>query len=360
MAFAILLSLSLVLASCSDVADDTVSATTAASVASADEPATYLMVQNAASAALGEADGGYVLTLTGVDPTTVWFADRPDRGAGTQSTAAVLDAMYADDQNQGPPNAALIWPEDGGAVQTLALELNSGTYDEAAGTIVYETTVLEEKSGRLARFDDNAEPPKGRIAAVSLFIDNSILRWEQCYANVLNALNNPPGVYGATPTTLQVWMVDTDFGPLAGQTRTDSGPSQGHTFSYNETVDWHWQADSSTDACEAWVQFTIWQSEDSAVILEFRMINPSIGSNSEHILTCHSDYTCVAKTVENGTTLSTGYAACHAGVSDSSLNHTILTILFTSHIDLINVAKSMSTYHLLFCFFHRHYSLICS
>jgi len=77
-----------------------------------DEPS-YLFVQTSASATL---ENGR-LTLEGVSPSMLWFADRPERMAGHCHVDKFLEAMTgntdADNFGEDPPNATLsVFSED--------------------------------------------------------------------------------------------------------------------------------------------------------------------------------------------------------------------------------------------------------
>jgi hypothetical protein len=87
--------------------------------------ADWLLVQSSASLT----SDGKTITLTGVSPQTVIFADRPDRMAGTVPTKTMVDdlAKGKDSLEKDPSNASLASIVDGKEVVTVVgLDL---TYD---------------------------------------------------------------------------------------------------------------------------------------------------------------------------------------------------------------------------------------
>ncbi len=79
--------------------------------------ASVLFVQNAASAALTDDQ----LALEGVAGATLWFEDRPEREAGTHTTASfVADWAVGDDSfAEDPPNAVLVCETEEGSMQAV-------------------------------------------------------------------------------------------------------------------------------------------------------------------------------------------------------------------------------------------------
>jgi hypothetical protein len=99
------------------------------------------------------------LTLHGLNPSTLYFSDRPERVVGHMTTAQFVQ-MWSQGPNsflEDPPNAVLSWVEpDEQAPEDAVVVLR----DPVAGedTITYSIEVL-----------DGAVPAEG--GAVSLFID---------------------------------------------------------------------------------------------------------------------------------------------------------------------------------------------
>ena len=130
----------------------------AAQAAESTEPA-YLFVQNAEG--IESADGK--LTLKGVSPTTVYFTDRPERGAGQGRTEDFIkmwdegkDSFQAD-----PPNATLSVFEAEDKVTNVVLALSNPRLN--GQDLTYDVETLE-----------GVLPPTG--GPVSLFIDLLIIR----------------------------------------------------------------------------------------------------------------------------------------------------------------------------------------
>lgn len=125
-----------------------------------DIPAAKLFVQDAQSATVERKRGKrWKITLTGVNATTLWFADRPERDSGRQSTRSFVrewaDFGFAAD----PPNAVIQHSDADG----VAVELKNPRYDRKAATLTY-TALIDPGSGkRLAR----------TMTDVSIFIDDA-------------------------------------------------------------------------------------------------------------------------------------------------------------------------------------------
>jgi hypothetical protein len=81
-----------------------------------------LFVMNARSAGLQ----GQTLTLAGVSPTSIVFADRPVRAAGHLPTDALLDEWTSGDFAKDPPNATVsVLSKDGATAHDIVVELRS-------------------------------------------------------------------------------------------------------------------------------------------------------------------------------------------------------------------------------------------
>ena len=119
-----------------------------------------LFVQDAQAATAERKRGKrWKITLTGIDPMTQWFTDRPERDAGRQATQSFVDEWDAYGFTVDPPNA-VIQHEDADAV---AVELKNPRYNAENATLTY-TAIIDPGSGkRLAR----------KMTSVSLFIDDA-------------------------------------------------------------------------------------------------------------------------------------------------------------------------------------------
>lgn len=115
----------------------------------ADKPVPSLIVLDAKGAALQ----GKTLTLSGVSPTSIVFADRPVRSAGHAATAHILEEWGASDSfGKDPPNATVsVLGREGGAVKDAVVVLKSPRMQ--GDTLSFDVDVLE---GDLAGADGPA------------------------------------------------------------------------------------------------------------------------------------------------------------------------------------------------------------
>ena len=111
------------------------------------EPA--LIVMNARGAALA----GGKLTLNGVSPNAIMFADRPVRAAGHALTAHLLEEWSGDDSfGKDPPNATVsVLNKDGSSVQDAVVVLKAPKLE--GDQLTFDVDVLE---GGLAGADGPA------------------------------------------------------------------------------------------------------------------------------------------------------------------------------------------------------------
>ena len=124
--------------SCAGSTTDDSSGTEATAAPPAEDEAEFLLVQSAGASSL---EGG-VLRLSGVNPSTVFFSDRPERIAGHVPTEQVVlswgdgDDSFAAD----PPNATLSILA-GAEPQEIVVVLTSPRLED--GDLVYDVDVLE-------------------------------------------------------------------------------------------------------------------------------------------------------------------------------------------------------------------------
>ena len=114
-----------------------------------------LIVMNSRAATLD----GTKLTLTGVSPNSIVFADRPVRSAGHALTAHLIDewAKGSDSFAKDPPNATLsVFSKDGASVKDAVIVLKSPKLE--GDKLTFDVSVLE---GSIA----------GADGAASVFID---------------------------------------------------------------------------------------------------------------------------------------------------------------------------------------------
>jgi len=107
-----------------------------------------LFVMNAHGASLQ----GQTLTLAGVSPTSIVFADRPVRAAGHLPTEALLEEWTTGDFAKDPPNATIsVLSKDGVSAHDAVVELKSPHLE--GDRLTFDVRVLE---GDLAGADGPA------------------------------------------------------------------------------------------------------------------------------------------------------------------------------------------------------------
>jgi hypothetical protein len=112
-----------------------------------------LFVMNARSAGLQ----GQTLTLAGVSPTSIVFADRPVRAAGHLPTEALLDEWSSGDFAKDPPNATVsVLSKDGATAHDVVVELRSPHLE--GDKLTFDVRVLEGD-------------PAGADGPASIFVD---------------------------------------------------------------------------------------------------------------------------------------------------------------------------------------------
>jgi hypothetical protein len=98
-----------------------------------------LIVMNSRGASLQ----GQALTLTGISPNSIVFADRPVRAAGHALTANLLEEWAADDSfGKDPPNATVsVLSKDGSSVRDVVVVLKSPKME--GDKLTFDVQVLE-------------------------------------------------------------------------------------------------------------------------------------------------------------------------------------------------------------------------
>jgi hypothetical protein len=144
--------------------------------ASASSPS-YLYVQTAGAGEMTPVEGEhgvFDLTLTGVDPKVIYFADRPQRDAGTLTAAGLIEFLF--DPSEELPNAVLVVSHSSGAdgPVRLPVQLSEPQYDESKATMTYRAELLAEFPENLPHV--NGEEPVNEVppsfTEASLFIDS--------------------------------------------------------------------------------------------------------------------------------------------------------------------------------------------
>jgi hypothetical protein len=180
--------LGLVLAGCSS-SDSTAAADKTVKPAKATDKVSLLFALTSDGGGFEPGTGGeYTLTLTGVDPHMIVFADRPRRDAAVLDTGTFVDAWdgsFAD----AAPNAVLVEHEPG--VDSLVLVLQDPVYDAAAATLRYTVTVTSDERipDRVkALVDTTADQVPKTFADASLFIDSTAVNDQ--ITDAVTAVNN--------------------------------------------------------------------------------------------------------------------------------------------------------------------------
>jgi hypothetical protein len=112
-----------------------------------DDVIEVLFVQTATSSTLTPLDGGdngatHELVMSGGPDQAVYFADRPNRQAGTVSIADAVPALTADSDSR--TNAALVAQTSGGSEEIVVVELISGEVDTGTGDVTFQVVLLAD------------------------------------------------------------------------------------------------------------------------------------------------------------------------------------------------------------------------
>jgi hypothetical protein len=142
-----------------------------------DETTSALFVQQAVTGSLRQnPDGTYLLTMIGIKPHTLIFADRPQRmvGSWTNTDFFTRWSEGANDFNVDPPHAVLLShsPTDG-KEYSVAVELTDPFLDGPGGWISYTAKVLGEADPQTMTIsgDRHMEDFPEILRSPALFID---------------------------------------------------------------------------------------------------------------------------------------------------------------------------------------------
>ena len=157
-----------------------------------EKPVRHMFVQSAHSGSFVPVEGEenlYTLTLEGVSPQTIAFADRPERDVGQVPMQKFLDGLGFSPKN--PPNAAIEILEAEEEEDVMVMELLDPVYDAANQTLQYNVSILEEPNHSYAIFNErHDESLSEHFGPAALFIDdcpdcrvicNTIELSEGCY-----------------------------------------------------------------------------------------------------------------------------------------------------------------------------------
>jgi hypothetical protein len=128
--------------------------------------------------------GEYDLRLTGVEPSALYFADRPYRLVGATPLARMLDGFFAKPGKSVPPNAAInaIDPRSG-EQSLMGAELLSAQYSPKAATLTYRIRTLPQGPPDQQEHGRTDVVLPSTLGATTLFIDDS---YRYCKASVSN------------------------------------------------------------------------------------------------------------------------------------------------------------------------------
>ncbi|MBI3309140.1 MAG: pentapeptide repeat-containing protein [Candidatus Melainabacteria bacterium] len=136
-----------------------------------------LYVQTATSGSLEETSPGQLLlTLEGILPSTIWFANRPQRLTGSEPTNGFVESSWiASGFKEDPPNAALEAEFEDGSRSVITLEIESPEYDPANNKITYMAILLDgEPTEALTHLHANSNSElSGSFQHSVLFIDDA-------------------------------------------------------------------------------------------------------------------------------------------------------------------------------------------
>ncbi len=272
---------------------------------------TKLMVQ---AARLGEIkkDGDKTqLILTDVDDNTTYFTDRPNHKAGSYPTSEYVNGVLPRNSSEGPPNAALVWSEDGEDL-ALTVELDSGKYNENTGQLIYDVNLVDDAPSELSDLGTKPEIPKGKIGPVYLFIDDSTLG----------------SLFGGSVTAACAVSIDNE---------TDSAFELYYNMKSNSTLDrnsavktipgnrisnWYYTDDvSSNDECKGLMRYNKASDNTSGMYYLYDADIGRFSVNSENSFTvgCSPDLACFYWTNTNAPSqLANSLTICDAKNPNSS------------------------------------------
>jgi hypothetical protein len=156
-------------------------------------------------------DGSYALTMTDVRSHVSFFADRPERTAGTLSMGELFHSVFDDGD---PPNAALAMDLGDDRDTIVPVELLAPDYDASLRRLTYAANLLPEGSEDLPGFDyaDASRGLPSSFVRADLFIDNGKRTLhDTCYSSIttswdLNLVDADPAAgdrhYAALPQTI--------------------------------------------------------------------------------------------------------------------------------------------------------------
>ena len=223
-------------------------ADTGATSEPATDPPGVLFVQRAESGTTTiDADGSATVVLSDVDEETVWFEDRPGRGAGRTPTGDFVGSWASAGFDDDAPNGSLEVVGTDGTRSNHVVELHAPRWDADARTLTYSVSsngeaTLPAEFGASSLFIDGANP----IQAVASTYQPVTLRFENVQpgqgVGVLLA-----GKGGSEGVVLQRRIDEHQLHDVrAGPSR--SAPPQGRHGDGSSHARRHWPEDVQTAA----------------------------------------------------------------------------------------------------------------
>jgi hypothetical protein len=163
------------------------------------EPPGLLFVQPATGGTLERGGNGITLTLSGIDPSTIFFSDRPERIAGQLPNAAFVDMWDGAGFKANPPNAALTISGAPPSADVFVVELSDPRLVRGRDRISYTATPVNKVG--ITSSEERMDPLRNAPASfqnASLLIDdvppaNTATSTAQQLATTADSLPDPGG-----------------------------------------------------------------------------------------------------------------------------------------------------------------------
>lgn len=130
--------------------------------------AKYLIVIRATDAKIIKTDAGYVLTLTGTDGHTLFFADRPVRKAGLVPTEELMNSweQKSNSLTMTPPNAAILF---------RSMNADKRGISHAVAVELKKPVTIGKDSWSFSMTDLEGKLRPGHYQGVTIFVDSLLL-----------------------------------------------------------------------------------------------------------------------------------------------------------------------------------------
>lgn len=254
--------------------------------------ASYLFVQSATGGSFTPSTGGnFTLSLTGVEPSVLYFADRPNRESGY----IPIDTMVGElgyKKGDPPPNAAINVIGAAENEDVRAVELTNPRYDAAAKSMTWDAHPLTKMNSRglsdLNKRADDHIPEK--FGGASLFIDDTS---HTCTVELVNAVR---GVGDLTIVSQSKWSTDSwDETPPPVILSPDSGQN---------SSGW-WESSAGLfRGCSNSAQYTY----SDGTTVSVTITNPYSDPNTWNCTVSSPQYTCELTTDPHGDAMVAGFA----------------------------------------------------